>query len=765
MKTVQNYFKKLKRNPTDAEIETIAQTWSEHCKHKTLCGIVDYVQVSGGKKTARKYNNLLKETIFKSATELKKKWCLSIFKDNAGIIDFDDKNALAFKVETHNHPCALEPYGGSATGIGGVIRDILGAGLGAKPIANTDIFCFGKPDTPSKTVPPNIHHPKRIMRGVVSGIRDYGNRMGIPTVNGAVYFDDGYIANPLVYCGSLGIIPKDKIEKKVSSGDLVLLIGGATGRDGMRGAAFSSVALDQEASTAAVQIGNPIVEKKVLDALLKARDMKLYAAITDCGAGGLSSAVGELGAETGVRVDLDKAPLKYEGLAPWEIWISEAQERMVLAVPRKNKEKILKVFESENVSAVFIGEFTDTKRLVLAYKGGIVCDMDMHFIHEGLPKTSKSAYFEIKAQTKQKPIKATRAALEKSIKAVLSDYNVCSREWIIRQYDYEVQGQTIIKPLQGESIEVLAPGDAAVIFPYTLIKGVKKAAVLSNGFNPAYGTDPYKMAGSAIEEALRNAVCAGADIEKMAILDNFCWGDTDDPKTLGSLARAANACYDFSKAFGIPFISGKDSLHNQYIVGKKKYSIPPALLISAIGVIEDASQTITMPFKRAGNKVFLLGLTRNEMGGSIFARLNKIKGGIVPDIYPEESKPLMKKIHKAIKMGLIKACHDISEGGLAIAISEMAFGGEIGASIDIDKVKIVGKLTPAEILFSQSNGRFIVEIDPKDEEKLRAVLKDSDFSEIGKLGGSNLTFESRKNKILFNPPVKDLYSAWKTKLS
>ncbi|MDR1952254.1 MAG: phosphoribosylformylglycinamidine synthase subunit PurL [Elusimicrobiota bacterium] len=765
MKTIQDYYKNLKRNPTDIEIETIAQTWSEHCKHKTLTGIIDYLEISPQKKIHKQYNNLLKETIFKATMELKKKWCLSVFEDNAGIIDFDDKNAIAFKVETHNHPSALEPYGGSATGIGGVIRDILGVGLGAKPLANTDVFCFGKPNTPPKKVPNGMHHPKRIIGGVVSGVRDYGNRMGIPTVNGSVYFDDGYMANPLVFCGTMGIIPKNKIAKKTRAGDLVLVAGGRTGRDGIHGATFSSVELNKESDVSAVQIGNPIVEKKVLDAMLKARDLNLYRAVTDCGAGGLSSAVGELGENTGVEIDLKKVPLKYDGLRAWEIWISEAQERMVFAVPPKNKEKIIEIFAKENVEAVFIGVFTKDKKLKISYDGDLIADMDMSFLHKGVPKITRRAICEIKNEFEQKTIKMNSSEILKSLKKVLEDLNVCSKEWIIRQYDHEVQGQTIIKPLQGNNIEVSGPGDAAVIFPYTVVKGTKKAIVLSNGLNPEYGKiNAYKMAASAIEEAIRNAVCVGGNIEKISLLDNFCWGNTDKEEILGSLIRAAKACYDFSKSFSIPFISGKDSLHNEYSIGQKKYSIPPALLISAMGVIENVSNTLTMPFKKEKNKVFILGLTRNELGGSVFSKINSIKDGVVPNVYPKESKPIMKKIYQAINKSLIESCHDISDGGLAAAVSEMAFSAGIGVKIDIDKVKIKGKMSPAEILFSQSNGRFVVEVDAKNEKKFRSLFKGTVFSQVGLTGGKDVVFESVKNKIKVMENPKKLMSSWQKTL-
>ncbi len=763
MKSVQNYFKKLKRNPTDVEIETIAQTWSEHCKHKTLTGIIEYSEDKNGKKHKRVYNNLLKETIFKATVELNKKWCLSVFKDNAGIIDFDAKNGVAFKVETHNHPSALEPYGGAATGIGGVIRDILGVGLGAKPLANTDVFCFGDPNTKASKVPEGMHHPRRIAKGVVSGVRDYGNRMGIPTVNGAVYFDDGYMANPLVYCGTMGIIPKNKIEKKVNPGDLVLVVGGRTGRDGIHGATFSSIQLDQESDVSAVQIGNPIVEKKVLDTLLKARDLNLYRGVTDCGAGGLSSAVGELGEKTGVKVQLEKVPLKYAGLSPWEIWISEAQERMVFAVPPKNKKKIIEIFKKEDVEAVVIGEFTNDQKLTLTYNGDKVADMDMKFLHDGVPKPVRPAVYKVKQEKKQKPVKMNAAKISKNIKAVLADLNVCSKEWIIRQYDHEVQGQTVIKPLQGNGIEVSGPGDAAVIWPYACVKGTKKGVVLSNGLNPQYGKiNTYKMAASAIEEALRNAVAVGADVDKMSVLDNFCWGNPNKPEILGSLVRAANACYEMSKAFDVPFISGKDSLHNEYSIGDKKYSIPPALLISAMGVIENAANTVTMPFKQEGNKVFVLGITRNELGGSVLSNINKIKGGVVPDVYPNESRPLMKKVYEAINQGLIEACHDVSEGGIATAVSEMAFSAQKGVKINVDAIKCKEKMTAAEVLFSESNGRFIIEIKPENAAKVRKVFKGSVISEAGYVCDcGKIIFESVKDKIKVTEKPQILLNLWR----
>ncbi|MDR3281834.1 MAG: phosphoribosylformylglycinamidine synthase subunit PurL [Endomicrobium sp.] len=796
MKKIQGYFRKLKRNPTDVEIETIAQTWSEHCKHKTLTGVVDYTELIPLKKGSfdklpvssrnkieflkddkdyvqyekkeRTYNNLLEETIFKATKELNKKWCLSVFKDNAGVIEFDSENAVAFKVETHNHPSALEPYGGAATGVGGVIRDILGVGLGAKPLANTDVFCFGDPNISDSKVPYGIHHPKRIAKGVVAGVRDYGNRMGIPIVNGAVYFDDGYVANPLVYCGTMGILPKNKIEKKVIFGDLILLVGGRTGRDGIHGATFSSVKLDKKSDVNAVQIGNPIVEKKVLDAMLEARDLNLFRAVTDCGAGGLSSAIGELGEKIGARICLDKVPLKYFGLSPWEIWISEAQERMIFAVPLGKKDKIIEIFKRENVEATVVGEFTNDNRLVVLYDNNIVANLDMEFLHNGVPKPVRSAIHKIKEEKIQESIKMNYLEISQTLKVLLADLNVCSREWIIRQYDHEVQGQTIVKPLQGNCIEISGPSDAAVIFPYTIIKDTKKGIVLSNGFNPEYGKiNVYKMACSSIEEALRNAVSVGGNIEKISLLDNFCWGNTNSPEVLGSLVCVANACYDMSKAFDVPFISGKDSLHNEYSTSDGKYSIPPALLISAMGVIDDVANTVTMSFKNTGNKIFLLGVTRNELGASVLAKIKNIRIGIVPAVYPNESKEIMKKIYLAINENVVESCHDCSEGGLAVAISEMAFSAKKGVQIYVDSVKTeTNMLTMSETLFSESNGRFIVEVTHENETKFREVLKGSIFSEIGCVtDDENIIFESEKNKLKLQENSQDLLKIWQSTIN
>ncbi len=731
MLVIKEYFKKLKRNPTDCELETIAQTWSEHCSHKTLRGQVAYEEeLFNGTKSKRIFNNLLKETIMKVTDDLSKPYCVSVFKDNAGIIKFDNKFNICFKVETHNHPSALEPYGGAGTGIGGVIRDILGTGCTAKPIANTDIFCFAEPDHAFDKLPKGVLHPKRIMKGVVSGVRDYGNRMGIPTVNGAVLFDERYLGNPLVFCGTVGIIPKNKSKKVVNTGDLVVVVGGRTGRDGIHGATFSSgelTVLSEKVSSSSVQIGNPITEKKVTEAILKARDKNLFRAITDCGAGGLSSAVGEMGEDLGARVDIDKVPLKYEGLSYAEIWISEAQERMVLAVPPDKLKEIMEIFETEDVEAVVIGEFTNDLRLKLFYKNTLVCDLNMQFLHKGIPKKARSAFWKEK---KFDEPKVNDKDLKKSLLGILSDYSVASKEWIIRQYDHEVQGGSVIKPLVGAKND--GPSDAAIIKP---ILDSKKGVVISCGINPRFGlVDPYWMAASVIDEALRQVISVGGDLKEAAILDNFCWGNTEKAETFGELVRASVACYDIAKGFGVPFISGKDSLNNEYNAGDRVISIPPTLLISCVSVMSDVSKAITMDAKSPGNLIYIIGLTKDELGGSYFNKLNGGLGNNVPKVDVKTAKKTFEKLSGIISKGIIRSCHDLSEGGLAVALSEMAFSGDLGMDIDLkDAPKDTSIDKTYKLLFSESNSRFIVEIKKENKRAFEKMIKGVPFGFLGEL--------------------------------
>jgi phosphoribosylformylglycinamidine synthase len=756
MKIIRDYFNKLGRQPTDVELETIAQTWSEHCIHKTFKSKTHLGQTT--------IDNLLKSTVMRATQELKKNWCLSVFRDNAGVIDFDGRYAICFKVETHNHPSAVEPYGGAATGIGGVIRDPLGTGLGAKPIANTDVFCFGPPDYPHDNLPKGVLHPRRIFKGVRAGVADYGNRMGIPTLNGAILFDERYIGNPLVFCGTVGLMPKNMSQRgQQEPGDLVLLVGGRTGRDGIHGVTFASGELNKESETissSSVQIGNPIVEKKALDAILRARDEGLYCRITDCGGGGLSSAVGEMGAETGVKVNLEKVPLKYAGLSYSEIWVSESQERMLLAVPPEKIDRLLALFRSEDVEATVIGEFTDTRRLQLFYENNLVADLDMEFLHNGLPQLEREAVWA--PPQHPEPDFPQPPDLKEDLFKILGAWNVCSKEWVIRQYDHEVQGASVLKPLVGASND--GPGDAAIIRP---LPSSEMGVIIANGINPKYGDiDPYWMAASAIDEALRQVIAVGGSLQRVALLDNFCWGNPEKPDRLGALVRAAQACYDMAVAYGTPFVSGKDSLYNEYETGKESICIPHTLLISAMAVMKDINRAISMDGKKPGDLIYIIGATANELGGSHYYAIHGSVGSRVPRVDPRKGKKLMDALAKATGKGLVKACHDLSEGGLGVAAAEMAFAGGLGMIIFLEKVPLAEAIERDDfVLFSESNTRFLAEVALKDKPKFEKMMAGTDFAEIGVVtSNSSLEVYGQLGGRVLSASLADLKEAWQKTL-
>jgi phosphoribosylformylglycinamidine synthase len=735
MQTIQAHFRSLDRDPTDIELETVAQTWSEHCSHKTLAGRMHYRDENG----ERHFTNMLKETIFAATQKIRKDagerdWCVSVFADNAGVIRFDEQYNVCFKVETHNHPSALEPYGGANTGIGGVIRDPMGTGMGAKPICNTDVFCFAPPDTPSESLPPGVLHPRRVMKGVVSGVRDYGNRMGIPTINGAVYFDPRYLGNPLVYCGNIGLIPVDQSFKHQKPNDLIVAIGGRTGRDGIHGATFSSAELNSHSETisgGAVQIGNAITEKMVLDVLLVARDRGLFNAVTDCGAGGFSSAVGEMGEKIGAEVWLERIPLKYDGLSYTEMWISEAQERMVFAVPDDKWDEFHALCESESVEATVIGRYVPTGRLTLKYGEHVVGDLAMAFLHDGRPPVVRDAVYAVPAS---QPLETkSNSSYTDSLLKILGSLNVCSKEWVIRQYDHEVQGGSVLKPLVGVAND--GPGDASVVRP---VLTSRRGIAVSCGMNPCYGEfDTYWMAASAIDEAVRNCVAVGADPTRIAILDNFCWGTTDRPETLGSLVRAALACYDVATVLGTPFVSGKDSLNNEFrpLGAKEPISIPPSLLISALGQMDDVSKSVSMDLKEAGNALYLVGATRDELGGSHYATVEGLAGGDVPKVDAKQAKVTFAAMHLAISKGLVRSCHDLSEGGLAVAVAEMAFAGGLGAKVSVANLATGDgeKLSDVASLFSESNTRFLCEVRPANATAFESALAGVPFAKVGEV--------------------------------
>jgi len=760
MQTIQKYYKQLGKEPTDVELESIAQTWSEHCVHKTLKSAVD--MSIDGKEIH--FENLLKETVFKATQQLAKSWCISVFSDNAGVVEFDEDSAVCFKVETHNRPSALDPYGGSATGIGGVIRDPMGTGLGARPIANTDIFCFGEPDKKLEEIPKGVLHPRRIMKGVAAGVRDYGNRMGIPTVNGAIYFDDRYLGNPLVYCGNIGLMDKKKCFKNPQSGNLIIVVGGRTGRDGIHGATFSSGEITHEYETIfshAVQIGNPIMEKKMLDVLIQANEAGLYEAITDCGAGGLSSAVGEMGKNLGAEVDLEKVPLKYAGLNYAEIWISEAQERMVIAVKPENLGAIKKIFDDENVESTVIGKFTNDKKLILRYNGQQVAEMDMDFLHDGVPKIRRKAVWETPKLSE--PNIAKKDNYNDELLRILSCYNVASKEWVIRQYDHEVQGSSVVKPLTGVNND--GPSDAAVIKPkFDSDKGL----AISCGMNPLYGDiDPYWMAVAGIDEAIRNLVCVGGRADRIALLDNFCWGNCTKPETFGPLVRAAQACYDGAIAFDAPFISGKDSLNNEFSCEDgRQISIPSTLLISAISIVDDINKCVTMDAKKGGNFLFVVGETKNELGGSHYYKIHGQPGANVPKTDLETAPKIAKRVGDAIARGLVASCHDCSDGGLAVALAEMAFAGGLGIEADLRGLAKSADCSRTDMqLFSESNSRYIVEVEQGNYDAFVKLMLNLPFGQIGKVTEEKtLIIKAEDGKKVIEADIDSLKEAWQKPL-
>ena len=797
MRAIQAEYRRLGREPREIELETLAQTWSEHCVHKTLKSTVRYreanlgagqrslaaaaapgrpghVAEADGSVTIR---NLLKSTVAAGTFALideqradRIDWCLSVFVDNSGVIAFDEQHAVCFKCETHNRPSAIEPYGGAATGIGGCIRDIMGTGLGAKPIAATDVFCVAPltgTDVPAGCLP-----PRRILSQVVAGVRDYGNRMGIPTVNGAVWFDPRYVGNPLVYCGVIGVMPRTMVKGETRRGDRIVAIGGRTGRDGIHGATFSSAEVEHGHSTEfshAVQIGNAITEKKMLDAMLAARDQAdgpLYSGTTDCGAGGFSSAIGEMGKDVGATVHLERAPVKYDGLSPTEIWISEAQERMVLSVPPAKVDRLRAICAAHGVELCDLGEFGSADGTIrLLWHGTEVGALDTHFLHEGVPMPTREAVWDAAWSAEQVPAAGNGTGVGPRLLdtacTLLAHPNLASKEWIIRQYDHEVQGASVVKPLVG--VGTGGPSDAAVVHP---VAGSRRALAIGNGLATGWSADAYAMTLAAIDECVRNLVCVGADPARIAILDNFCWPSCDDPRNMGSLVRAAEACYDGALAYRAPFISGKDSLKNQFRTQDgRTIMIPPTLLVSGFGIVEDAERACTMDLKSAGNVLVLVGTTGARMGGSHRAMLGASGHADMrlPDVDPARGASTAHAVAACIAHGAVRLAHDPSEGGLLPALAEMCFAGGLGARIDLSHMPVTGTDVPDECrAFAEDPHRYVLEVEPSKLGTVQAHLDGIPHAVIGtvtdeptlELVGVRVPRESS--------PISALRSAWNT---
>jgi phosphoribosylformylglycinamidine synthase len=767
----------LTGEPTDAEIEVLAQTWSEHCKHKIFSAKIAYENRETGKIS--EFSSLYKTFIQGSTKSLRERnaasgphgdYCLSVFKDNAGVIAFSETINVCVKMETHNSPSALDPYGGALTGIVGVNRDPMGTGLGANLLCNTDVFCFASPFHEGE-LPPRLLHPRRVFEGVREGVEHGGNKSGIPTVNGSIVFDERYLGKPLVYCGTIGTMPvtvagRPSHEKQALPGDFIVMSGGRIGADGIHGATFSSEELHEGSPATAVQIGDPITQRKMYDFLMRARDRGLYNAITDNGAGGLSSSVGEMAEDSGgFEMDLAKAPLKYDGLRPWEILISEAQERMTMAVPPEKIDEFLALSAEMDVESTVLGTFTDSGKYLVRYGDKMVTCLDMAFLHEGVPQMELSAVWErpeIAAEPMPEP--ADQGAL---LKSMLGRLNICSKEYVVRQYDHEVQGKSAIKPMVG--VKADGPSDAGVIRPEL---GSERGLVVSHGICPQYSDlDTYWMMANAIDEAIRNAVAVGGDISYMAGCDNFCWCDPVQSETtpdgrykLAQLVRANQALAHYCLGFGVPCVSGKDSMKNDYKGGGRKISIPPTVLFSVIGVIPDVNKCVTSDFKSPGDVIYVLGLTRPEFGGSEIASELGFADDRVPQVDLVSAKTRYETLFAAIQAGLVSACHDCSDGGLGVAVAEMCLGGRLGARLDLSAVPVNGELSPAGVLYAESASRLVVSVPAARRRDFEAVFAGQIFAPVGEVTDSGELAVVDGQTAILREGVHDLASAFKKTL-
>nr|WP_287411107.1 AIR synthase-related protein [Pseudodesulfovibrio sp.] len=764
-------------DPTDAEIEVLAQTWSEHCKHKIFSAKISYENTETGKTI--ELSSLYKTFIQGSTKQIRERnaaireggdYCLSVFKDNAGVIGFSDTMNVCVKMETHNSPSALDPYGGALTGIVGVNRDPMGTGIGANLLCNTDVFCFADPFYEGE-LPPRLLHPRRVFEGVREGVEHGGNKSGIPTVNGSIVFDERYLGKPLVYCGTIGTMPvtvagKPSHEKCALPGDIIVMSGGRIGADGIHGATFSSEELHEGSPATAVQIGDPITQRKMYDFLMRARDRGLYNAITDNGAGGLSSSVGEMAEDSGgFDMDLAKAPLKYDGLKPWEILISEAQERMTMAVPPEKLDDFMALSVEMDVESTALGHYTDSGKYLVRYGDKIVTCLDMEFLHNGVPQMELTAIWERPEFVKDEvPVPEDQSGL---LKDMLGRLNICSKEYVVRQYDHEVQGKSAIKPMVG--VKADGPSDAGVIRPEF---GTDKGLVVSHGICPQFSDyDTYWMMANAIDEGIRNAVAVGGDVNYMAGCDNFCWCDPvqsestpDGRYKLAQLVRANQALAHYCLGFGVPCVSGKDSMKNDYKGGGQKISIPPTVLFSVIGVIPDVNKCLTSDFKKGDDLVYVLGLTRPELGGSEVVQQLGFSNPDVPQVDLISAKTRYEAVFAATQNDLITACHDCSDGGLGVALAEMCIGGRLGAEVDLSKVPTCGDMNVTSLLYSESASRFVVSVDSANKDAFEKQFAGQTFACIGKVTDDpQLIVEYADNTVL-REEVDALAGAFKATL-
>ncbi|MFH1116504.1 MAG: AIR synthase-related protein [Pseudomonadota bacterium] len=784
MQTLRDYFKRgdvrdlrrahgLGERITDCELEVLAQTWSEHCKHKIFNARILYHGPGGTREIDSLFRTYVQGSTQRIRSELgERDFCLSVFKDNAGVIRFDDEWNLVFKVETHNSPSALDPYGGALTGIVGVNRDPFGTGMGSRLIFNTDVFCFAPPDYDGE-IPPRLLHPRRVFEGVREGVEHGGNKSGIPTVNGAVVFDDRYLGKPLVYCGTGGIMPavingKPSHEKRARPGDRIVMTGGRIGKDGIHGATFSSEELHEGSPVSAVQIGDPITQKRMTDFLLMARDRGLYTSITDNGAGGLSSSVGEMAREAGgAKLFLDRAPLKYTGLQPWEILVSEAQERMTVAVPPEKLNEFMELAQQLDVEATDLGEYSDDGLFAVFWENRPAVLLPLDFLHEGLPAMHLTARWE--PPVHEEPEFPCPDDLTSTLKDLMGRWNICSKERLIRQYDHEVQAGSVVKPLVGADED--GPGDAAVLRP--LLDRMRGIAV-GCGIAPRYSDiDTYWMMAAVIDEAVRNIVAVGADPDHMAGLDNFCWCDPvksektpDGEYKLAQLVRANQALYDITTAYRIPCISGKDSMKNDYGIGDTKISIPPTVLFSAVGIVPDVRKAVTSDFKRPGDLIYVLGTTRDETGGSeYFASKGRIGNKVPKVVDPGSAIAMYRALHRAILDGLVRSCHDLSDGGLGTALAESAFSGALGAAVRLTDLPQEGVDRDDVALFSETPCRFLVGVRQDARAGFEQALDGFPCACIGEaIEAQKLRVEGLSGGVVVNADIGELKKRWQAPL-
>lgn len=714
MKKIKEYFQKEKRNPTDVELEAFAQSWSEHCCYKTS-------------------RPILERTVFK----IKAKQNILLGED-AGVVEFDKEHAYVVALESHNHPSALDPYGGAATGIGGILRDVVC--MGAQPIALVDPLFFGPLDFPEDKLPIGIKHPRFLLKGVVSGIADYGNRVGIPTLAGMVEFDDSYVGNCLVNVGCIGILRKDRIARSrvSSSGNLYILAGGKTGRDGIHGVTFASAELHEESEKEipAVQLGYAIMEEPLIHACLEINEKGLLTGMKDLGGGGLSCASSEMAhaGGKGAILYLDKVPLKEEDMFPWEIWVSESQERMLLSVKPENVKKVLEIFEFWDVLATVVGKVNDSKGVMALYKDRIALDLNLEFLIEGIRYERPYKIVE----RIEEEINFSIPDLEKIIPSLLNSPGIGSKESVIRRYDHEVRASTILKPMQG-FINRQTHGDSTVIKP---LKNSFQGLAITCGINPRFcKLDPYWGAASAVDEVVRNLVAVNSIPHSLADCLNF--GNPEKQERLGEFVNCCEGLYFAASAFRIPFVSGNVSFYNESSMGP----VAPTPTLMGIGIVKDVRKSISVDLKKEGNLIYIIGETESEMGGSEYYKILGLGNGIVPKVNPEKTKERMNSLLEAMDKSIVKSCHDLSDGGLMVGIAEMSFGGNLGVDLDLSKI---GKLRTDFKLFSESNGRWLVEVEEKYANEFEEIV--SHCKKIGTIiKEKEIRIKDDKVKLNFSP--------------